>query len=597
MARCTFHWLTALVVLILLWAALVIPAQATTNYIYPLTSWSVATKHGEDLGGGLYHMGIDAGYELSTGDTVYAIADGIVREAKERTQFGLVVLIEHFPENEDSNVSLYGHLDPSQLLVTPGQTVSAGDPVGVLGTEENNGGWAVHLHFGIHKRPYTGKWVYYGHVRDPETANEWYDPEVYIPDHLVSDVWLPTVELDITDAATVGPTADFTVTARDLGSRVKKVNYRVSANEGQQWTTLAATSDPYGDVDVQIPLNAYDDGPLLLRVVARDYFNNKTISTISVTKDTYRYTTPSFVAMKDEKSDSFVTQWSFAGAALNAFFPFRTSWAHGGDIALGDLYGDGIPEIITARGTPQHPAKIKLFSESGELYDSLRLSEFGSIRIAAGDVDNDGSDEYIVGSGKRDVAAIAAFAMSGEALWSLQPFGEETRGGFNVASGNIDTDEADEVVAVTREGPSTQAFLIDNDGTIITQFFPFRRSFSGGAAVAIGDINGDADVEFIFGTESGRASTAKIVDQENTALIPAFHPFGEEFTGTVDVSTVEWDTTDDDLLEDEAMISQANNGQALVHVYRFSTGIAELIFEKRVYEPSFEGGVRIAGYK
>ena len=56
--------------------------------------------------------------------------------------------------------SLYGHLDPTNLQVTPGKSVLAGDQIGVLGDSSNNGGWTTHLHFGIHKSAYTGDWVY-----------------------------------------------------------------------------------------------------------------------------------------------------------------------------------------------------------------------------------------------------------------------------------------------------------------------------------------------------------------------------------------------------------------------------------------------------
>ena len=59
------------------------PALASSNYIYPLPDWQVSTTHGEDIGGGLYHMGVDAGFGLPAGVPVYAVADGIVREAQE----------------------------------------------------------------------------------------------------------------------------------------------------------------------------------------------------------------------------------------------------------------------------------------------------------------------------------------------------------------------------------------------------------------------------------------------------------------------------------------------------------------------------------
>ena len=83
------------------------PALASSNYIYPLPDWQVSTTHGEDIGGGLYHMGVDAGFGLPAGVPVYAVADGIVREAQERSQFGLVVLIEHAADTDQAQVSVW----------------------------------------------------------------------------------------------------------------------------------------------------------------------------------------------------------------------------------------------------------------------------------------------------------------------------------------------------------------------------------------------------------------------------------------------------------------------------------------------------------
>ena len=71
-------------------AALILVAS---GYIYPLPSWHVTTQHGEAIGGDLYHMGVDAGFDSPAGTPVYAAGAGIVREAQERSQFGLVVLI------------------------------------------------------------------------------------------------------------------------------------------------------------------------------------------------------------------------------------------------------------------------------------------------------------------------------------------------------------------------------------------------------------------------------------------------------------------------------------------------------------------------
>lgn len=565
--------------------------------IYPLTTWQVTTQHGEDIGG-LYHMGVDAGHDAGAAAPVYAMSDGIVREAQVRTQFGLVVLIEHFPDEGSPYVSLYGHLDPTQVMVEPGETVIMGQQVGVLGTAENNGGWAPHIHFGIHKSPYSGEWVYYGHVQDAATAEAWFDPETFIPEHLTTDHWSPTITTDLADGAIVGNTMTLTVSARDIGSTVKTAKYRISGDRGVSWTTVATYSAPADYDDVTIPLYAYADGDIQLKIVVRDYFNNKTVNILTVTKDPYRSSLPAFVAMKGSKSDAFTTQWSFSGTALQAFFPFQTDWEQGGDIALGDVLGLGEEQLVVAKGTPQQVTVVKVMSVAGQLLERFSPFAQGTPRVATADTDGAGSAEIIVGSGKRQPATVAAFTAHGANVWSLEPFGDFARQGLDVAAAELDGVSGDEVIAATRSGDATAVAIISGDGTtILEQFYPFKRSFTGGVNVTAGDVTGDGVAEVIVGSESNRAGSVRIFDATGKKILPGFKPFGLDFVGAVDVATTQWDTLEDNIVEAELIVSQASSGQAWVKVYRLSGTEPEIVFEKRVYEADFIGGARIAGYR
>lgn len=91
-----------------------------------------------------YHFGIDLG--LKTGDPVYAAWDGIIRMSLYSPSYGYMVVIRHYNGLE----TLYGHF--SKLLVYAGQTVRAGDRIGLGGST----GWSTgaHLHFEVR---YKGK--------------------------------------------------------------------------------------------------------------------------------------------------------------------------------------------------------------------------------------------------------------------------------------------------------------------------------------------------------------------------------------------------------------------------------------------------------
>lgn len=85
------------------------------------------------------HQGVDL--DLETGDTVVSAFDGVVRMSRYYYGYGNMVVVRHHNGLE----TLYGHL--SKVLVEPGQTVKAGERVGLGGNTGHSFG--SHLHFEI----------------------------------------------------------------------------------------------------------------------------------------------------------------------------------------------------------------------------------------------------------------------------------------------------------------------------------------------------------------------------------------------------------------------------------------------------------------
>lgn len=558
--------------------AVAAPAKATTNFIYPTPAWRVSTQQGEDIGGGLYHMGVDVAYGLDAGTPIYAVADGTVKEAQERSQFGLVVLIEHSPDDSGKNVSLYGHLDPTQVMVTPGERVSAGDVIGVLGTEANNGGWTPHLHFGLHKEAYSGQWVYYGHVYDADTANDWYDPETYIPDHLIADDWDPSVSIDLADGDVVGNTIDLTGTIGDIGSGVEKVRIKGSS-DGATYETLSLDENPSYELERSINISNFPDGNFYLKIIARDSFNRKTVATKQLTKDPYRYTTPAFVAMKGGSSDAFVTQWSFGGTALNAFFPFSDDWNKGGLLALGDLYDGNPTEVVALRnGKKNTTPLLKILSSSGDLRSSFSLPNITPRAIT-------------IGNGLIYVAQpLVGYTSSGELAWSSDAISDD----------RVITDlavNAETLYVCWMSNAKTRISLINlATGDLEKTYRPLRKTAATGCQLSLGDFNGDGTEELAVGSNGEVAGTVKLLKKRGKAIGDGFRPFGDDFVGAVDVSALQWDTIEDSLTEDVLLVSQASAGQAWVKVYRLINA-SEVLATERVYEENFSDGARIVGWE
>ncbi len=83
------------------------------------------------------HYGTDI--DLETGDTVGAAFDGMVRIAKLNRSYGNVVIIRH----KNGLETVYAHL--SKILVEAGQTIEAGQMIGLGGNTGHSFG--SHLHF------------------------------------------------------------------------------------------------------------------------------------------------------------------------------------------------------------------------------------------------------------------------------------------------------------------------------------------------------------------------------------------------------------------------------------------------------------------
>jgi len=101
------------------------------------------TKHARE-----YHLGLDFWADEGTG--VYAPWDGVIHSWADRIapgDYGPVILIVHRFKDKEV-VSLFGHLSRGSLQgLYEGKPIRRGDLIGYLGSSQENGGYASHLHF------------------------------------------------------------------------------------------------------------------------------------------------------------------------------------------------------------------------------------------------------------------------------------------------------------------------------------------------------------------------------------------------------------------------------------------------------------------
>ncbi|MEU3459005.1 LysM peptidoglycan-binding domain-containing M23 family metallopeptidase [Streptomyces sp. NPDC006733] len=138
-------------------------SSSSSGYTAPVSGAGIGTPYhqsGSSWSSG-YHTGVD--FVVSTGTTVKAIAAGTVVSAGDGGAYGNQVVIQH----SDGKYSQYAHL--SSLSVSAGETVSAGQQIGLSGATGNVTG--PHLHFEIRTGPEYGSDI---------------DPVAYLSEHGVS---------------------------------------------------------------------------------------------------------------------------------------------------------------------------------------------------------------------------------------------------------------------------------------------------------------------------------------------------------------------------------------------------------------------------
>jgi murein DD-endopeptidase MepM/ murein hydrolase activator NlpD len=93
---------------------------------------------GQDILARSHHMAVNA---AAPGKVMFA------RRWKTCPNWGYVLVIEHTLSDGSKVSSIYGHLDPSTVLVKEGQVLTGYEPIGKTGSFAC---WSEHLHFGIY---------------------------------------------------------------------------------------------------------------------------------------------------------------------------------------------------------------------------------------------------------------------------------------------------------------------------------------------------------------------------------------------------------------------------------------------------------------
>jgi hypothetical protein len=236
-----------------------------------------------------------------------------------------------------------------------------------------------------------------------------------------------------------------------------------------------------------------------------------------------------------------------ANVEIVTFSPYGDDFHGGVRVAVADLDGDGVLDIITAPG-PGITGVVKVFDLAGNERVEYRIKAYastfqGGVFVATGDVNRDGRIDIITTPGSGKAAEVKV---------------------FRSRAGLADDD--------------TKPFVI----TPYRQFLAFGSTFKGGATVAAADLNGDGKAEVIVGNGPGTSPKVRIFDvtkiaSSTTSKLAKFtreiKPFKSSDRGGVFVAAGHIKGAGSQII-----IGNGVNGRGEVEVYR-ANGTRQLAYK------------------
>jgi len=277
-------------------------------------------------------------------------------------------------------------------------------------------------------------------------------------------------------------------------------------------------------------------------------------------------TTPHLSATRT--STGYQGSWTFGNRA-NVNFDGIETLANETRIAVGSQASDfsGVtPDVSVRDASGTEIAHFLAFDPSAS------PSPVGGVRIAVGDVNGDGVPDIIVAAGpgfapevkvidgtKLNMVDSHGVIEAAALLADFDAYSPFFRGGVYVAFGL--TASIPEIVTGAGPGGGPHVKVIDGtklnelqpnkeiaDSALVGQFYAYSPFFGGGVRVAIADLNGDGVADIVTGAGPGGGPHVKVVDgtklndlqsdsePASSALLGQFYAYSPDFNGGVFVA-------------------------------------------------------------
>jgi uncharacterized repeat protein (TIGR01451 family) len=241
------------------------------------------------------------------------------------------------------------------------------------------------------------------------------------------------------------------------------------------------------------------------------------------------------------------------GAVISQFLAYEPSFRGSVRVATGDVTGDGVAEIIVAPGR-NRIGQIRVFTPDGVELPAYRTFAFGpayrgGVDVAVGDIDGDGVNE-IIASRSSGLSRVNVFGVNPLAVDPVTNVPIRTfvgipgayRNGAGVTAGDYGTfvngmmvsavaDGIDEIAVGSNAGIRAQVRVFDASAAPrqVGSFVAIRPGFRGGVTLSTARWDGDTADDIIVGAGVGGQSIVEVYGGgafSRLARLAAFSSFG-----------------------------------------------------------------------
>jgi hypothetical protein len=297
------------------------------------------------------------------------------------------------------------------------------------------------------------------------------------------------------------------------------------------------------------------------------------------------------------------------GVFLGAFFAYDPRFLGGVRVAVGDVNGDGVPDIITAPGPGGGP-DIRVFDgRTGTQIAEFLAYDFHfdtGVFVAVADIFHTGFVNIITSPDQGGGPDIRIFDGKSVITGQSQMVAEFLaynfffEGGVRIAVGDVNGDGTPDIITAPGPsgGPDIRVFSgaslgLNNQATMIGEFLAYDFRFEGGVYVAAADFNGDGKADIVTAPDQGGGPDIRIFDGNGVpggapVILNEFMAYDPSFLGGVRVGTVDVNGVND------VLTIPGPSGGSFVREFNALTSVQ--LDQFLAYNIAFLGGAFVGGH-